>query len=63
MLKGKRPSADTARLMDIDIILRRARGERFGVHDAWPSTEANLHAAMTAAIARFGPPTVARPRT
>ena len=59
MLKGAAPSADTARLMDTDMILHAEHGSNASSFTARvvAGTEANLHAAITAAIAALsGPP-------
>ena len=58
MLKGARPSADAARLMDIDMILHAEHGSNASAFTARvvAGTEANLHAAMTAAIAALSGP-------
>ena len=58
MLKGKRPSDDAARLMDIDMILHAEHGANASAFTARvvAGTEANLHAAMTAAIAALSGP-------
>jgi citrate synthase len=58
MLKGARPSADTARLMDVDMILHSEHGSNASAFTARvvAGTEANLHAAMTAAIAALSGP-------
>jgi len=58
MLKGSRPSADTARLMDVDMILHAEHGSNASAFTARvvAGTEANLHAAMTAAIAALSGP-------
>jgi citrate synthase len=58
MLKGARPSADTARLMDVDMILHAEHGSNASAFTARvvAGTEANLHAAMTAAIAALSGP-------
>jgi len=58
MLKGKRPSEDSARLMDIDMILHAEHGANASAFTARvvAGTEANLHAAMTAAIAALSGP-------
>jgi citrate synthase len=58
MLKGKRPSEDAARLMDIDMILHAEHGANASAFTARvvAGTEANLHAAMTAAIAALSGP-------
>ncbi|HET7729893.1 MAG TPA: citrate/2-methylcitrate synthase, partial [Usitatibacter sp.] len=58
MLKGARPSPDTARLMDVDMILHAEHGSNASAFTARvvAGTEANLHAAMTAAIAALSGP-------
>jgi citrate synthase len=58
MLKGERPSASTARLMDIDMILHAEHGSNASSFAARvvAGTEANLHAAVTAAIAALSGP-------
>jgi 2-methylcitrate synthase len=58
MLKGTRPNADAARLMDIDMILHAEHGSNASAFTARvvAGTEANLHAAMTAAIAALSGP-------
>jgi len=58
MLKGARPSADTARLMDIDMILHAEHGANASAFTARvvAGTDANLHASMTAAIAALSGP-------
>jgi citrate synthase len=58
MLKGARPSADAARLMDTDMILHAEHGANASSFTARvvAGTEANLHAAMTAAIAALSGP-------
>ena len=58
MLKGKRPSEDAARLMDTDMILHAEHGSNASSFTARvvAGTEANLHAAMTAAIAALSGP-------
>jgi citrate synthase len=58
MLKGAAPSADTARLMDIDMILHAEHGSNASAFTARvvAGTEANLHAAITAAIAALSGP-------
>ena len=58
MLKGTRPSADTAHLMDVDMILHAEHGSNASAFTARvvAGTEANLHAAMTAAIAALSGP-------
>jgi citrate synthase len=58
MLKGAAPSADTARLMDTDMILHAEHGSNASAFTARvvAGTEANLHAAITAAIAALSGP-------
>jgi citrate synthase len=58
MLKGSAPSADTARLMDIDMILHAEHGSNASAFTARvvAGTEANLHAAISAAIAALSGP-------
>ena len=58
MLQGKRPSADTARLMDIDMILHAEHGANASSFTARvvAGTEADLHGAVTAAIAALSGP-------
>jgi len=58
MLKGKAPSAATARLMDTDMILHAEHGSNASSFTARvvAGTEANLHAAVTAAIAALSGP-------
>ncbi len=58
MLKGRKPSADAARLADIDFILHAEHGSNASAFTARVviSTEANLHAAVTAAIAALSGP-------
>jgi citrate synthase len=58
MLKGKAPSADAARLMDTDMILHAEHGSNASAFTARvvAGTEANLHAAITAAIAALSGP-------
>ncbi len=58
MLKGKRPSEDAARLMDVDMILHAEHGSNASSFAARvvAGTEANLHAAMTAAVATLSGP-------
>jgi citrate synthase len=58
MLKGARPSADAARLMDTDMILHAEHGANASSFTARvvAGTEANLHAAVTAAIAALSGP-------
>lgn len=58
MLKGETPSTDAARLMDLDMILHAEHGSNASAFTARVvvGTEANLHAAMTAAIAALSGP-------
>ena len=58
MLKGKAPSADAARLTDTDMILHAEHGSNASSFTARvvAGTEANLHAAVTAAIAALAGP-------
>jgi citrate synthase len=58
MLKGAKPSADAAKLMDVDMILHAEHGSNASAFTARvvAGTEANLHAAMTAAIAALSGP-------
>jgi citrate synthase len=58
MLKGERPTAQAARLMDIDMILHAEHGSNASSFTARvvAGTEANLHAAVTAAIAALSGP-------
>ena len=58
MLRGKAPSADAAKLMDTDMILHAERGSNASSFTARvvAGTEANLHAAITAAIAALSGP-------
>ena len=58
MLTGKMPSVDTARLMDTDMILHAEHGSNASTFAARvvAGTEANLHAAITAAIAALSGP-------
>ena len=58
MLKGKPPSKDAARLMDIDMILHAEHGSNASSFAARvvAGTEANLHAAITAAVAALSGP-------
>jgi len=58
MLKGSKPSADTARLMDVDMVLHAEHGANASAFTARvvAGTEANLHAAVTAAIAALSGP-------
>ena len=58
MLKGAAPSADSARLMDTDMILHAEHGSNASAFTARvvAGTEANLHAAITAAIGALSGP-------
>ena len=58
MLKGQRPSANTSRLMDIDMILHAEHGSNASAFTARviAGTDANLHAAVTGAIAALSGP-------
>jgi citrate synthase len=58
MLKGARPNADAARLMDVDLILHAEHGSNASSFAARvvAGTEANLHAAVTAAVAALSGP-------
>jgi citrate synthase len=58
MLQGKPPSADAARLMDMDMILHAEHGSNASSFTARvvAGTEANLHAALTAAVAALSGP-------
>ena len=58
MLKGERPSEDAARLMDVDMVLHAEHGSNASAFTARVvvGTEANLHAAVTAAIAALSGP-------
>ncbi len=57
-LKGEKPSADTARLIDTDLILHAEHGSNASSFTARVviGTEANLHAAITAAVAALSGP-------
>src|SRR3990170_4264358 len=58
MLKGKAPSADAARLMDIDMVLHAEHGSNASSFAARvvAGTEADLHGAITAAVAALAGP-------
>lgn len=58
MITGRRPSADAAQLMDRDLILHAEHGSNASSFAARVviGTEANLHAAMTAAISALSGP-------
>jgi len=58
MLKGEKPSQDAARLLDTDFVLHAEHGSNASSFTARVviSTEANIHAAITAAIAALSGP-------
>lgn len=58
MLKGERPSADAARLLDTDFVLHAEHGSNASSFTARVviGTQANIHAAITAAIAALSGP-------
>jgi len=58
MLKGKAPSPNTARLMDTDMILHAEHGSNASAFTARvvAGTEADLHGAITAAVAALSGP-------
>lgn len=58
MLKGEEPSEDAARLMDTDMVLHAEHGANASSFTARvvASTEANLHAAVTAGVAALSGP-------
>ncbi len=58
MLNGRAPSADAAKLMDMDMVLHAEHGSNASSFAARvvAGTEANLHAAITAAIAALSGP-------
>jgi citrate synthase len=58
MLQGRAPSPEATRLMDMDLILHAEHGSNASAFTARvvAGTEANLHAAMTAAIAALSGP-------
>jgi citrate synthase len=58
MLKGKEPSPDAARLMDIDMILHAEHGSNASSFAARvvAGTDADLHGAITAAVAALAGP-------
>lgn len=58
MLKSKAPSADAARLMDIDMVLHAEHGSNASSFAARvvAGTEADLHGAITAAVAALAGP-------
>ena len=58
VLEGERPSADAARLMDLDLILHAEHGANASSFTARvvAGTDANLHASVTAAVAALSGP-------
>jgi citrate synthase len=58
MLRGASPTAEAARLMDVDMILHAEHGSNASAFTARvvAGTDANLHAAVTAAIAALSGP-------
>jgi citrate synthase len=58
LLEGERPSEDAARLMDLDLILHAEHGSNASSFTARAvaGTDANLHAAVTAAVAALSGP-------
>jgi citrate synthase len=58
MLKGRAPSADAARLMDIDMVLHAEHGSNASSFAARvvAGTDADLHGAITAAVAALAGP-------
>jgi citrate synthase len=58
MLKGNRPSADAAKLMDTDMVLHAEHGSNASSFTARvvAGTDANVHAAITAAVAALSGP-------
>ncbi len=58
MVSGERPSADSASLMDTDMVLHAEHGANASAFTARvvTGTEANLHAAITAAVAALSGP-------
>ena len=58
MLKGKAPSPDAARLMDVDMVLHAEHGSNASSFAARvvAGTEADLHGAITAAVAALAGP-------
>jgi len=58
MLKGERPSANAAKLMDTDLVLHAEHGSNASSFAARVviGTQANLHAAVTAAVAALSGP-------
>lgn len=58
LLKGERPSEDAARLMDLDLVLHAEHGSNASSFTARvvAATDANLHAAVTSAVAALSGP-------
>jgi citrate synthase len=58
LLKGSKPSADAAKLLDTDLVLHAEHGSNASSFTARVviGTDANIHAAMTAAIAALSGP-------
>jgi len=58
MLKGEKPSPDAARLLDVDFVLHAEHGSNASSFTARVviGTQANLHAAITAAVAALSGP-------
>lgn len=58
MLKGEKPSADAAKLLDTDLVLHAEHGSNASAFAARVvvGTQANIHAAITAAIAALSGP-------
>ena len=58
LLKGERPSEDAARLMDLDLVLHAEHGSNASAFTARvvAGTDANLHAAVTSAVAALSGP-------
>jgi citrate synthase len=58
MLQGRKPSADAAKLMDTDMILHAEHGSNASAFAARvvAATDADLHAALTAAVAALSGP-------
>jgi citrate synthase len=58
MLKGQRPSADSARLIDVDMVLHAEHGSNASSFAARvvAGTDADLHGAITAAVAALAGP-------
>ncbi len=58
MLKGERPSEDAVELMDMDLVLHAEHGTNASAFTARvvAGTDANLHAAVTAAVAALSGP-------